>query len=75
MVDFIYENQTSGMVVFKCIGEKNFFIERVIFPKEIFTLMAPEGSFIEIWGIESYGPKLEQRMRVGLINSETNVAA
>ena len=26
--------------------------------------MAPEGSHLEIWGIESYGPNLEQRLRV-----------
>ncbi len=62
------------MVVLKCIGRNRFFLERVIFPKEVFTLMAPEGAKIEIWGIQSYGPKLEERMRVAN-NIDIKIAA
>ena len=75
MVDFYYRNITSSMVVLKCIGPDNFFLERVIFPQEIFSSIAPEGSHLEIWGIESYGPKLEQRLRVGCSISEDRIAA
>ena len=64
MVDFSYRNITSNMVILKCIGPDTFFLERAIFPQEIFSSMAPEGSQLEIWGIESYGPNLEQRLRV-----------
>ena len=63
MVDFSYRNITSSMVILKCIGPDRFFLERAIFPQEVFSSMAPEGSQLEIWGIESYGPKLEQRFR------------
>tara|TARA_B100000700_G_C14570664_1_gene635438 strand:+ start:82 stop:273 length:192 start_codon:yes stop_codon:yes gene_type:complete len=63
------------MVIFKCIGPDSFFLERVIFPQEVFSLMAPEGSHLEIWGIESYGPNLEQRLRISSTNEEDKVAA
>jgi len=36
--------------------------------------MAPEGSKLEIWGIESYGPRLEQRMRVSASQAEDPIA-
>ncbi len=64
MVDFSYKNSTSSMVILKCIGPDRFFLERAIFPQEVFSSMAPEGSQLEIWGIESYGPNLEERLRV-----------
>ena len=75
MVDFSYRNMTSNMVILKCIGPDRFFIERAIFPQEIFSSMAPEGSHLEIWGIESYGPNLEQRLRVSASKKEGPVAA
>ncbi len=75
MVDFSYRNITSSMVILKCIGPDGFFLERAIFPQEVFSSMAPEGSQLEIWGIESYGPKLEQRLRVSARETEYPVAA
>ena len=75
MVDFSYRNITSNMVILKCIGPDRFFIERAIFPQEIFSSMAPEGSQLEIWGIESYGPNLEQRLRVSACKTEDPIAA
>ena len=73
MEDFTYKNESSGMVVLKVLGSNNFFLEKVIFPQEIFCLKAPEGSQVEIWGLESYGPKLEQRIRV--TSNEIKLAA
>ena len=73
MVEFSYKNNTSSMVIFKCIGINSFFLEKVLFPKEIFTLMAPEEAQVEIWGIQTFGPTLEKRMRVSI--SENIIAA
>tara|TARA_Y100001968_G_C19350374_1_gene714324 strand:- start:810 stop:1031 length:222 start_codon:yes stop_codon:yes gene_type:complete len=70
MVQFFYKNETPGMVVLKCIGSKQFFVEKVVFPDEVFILDAPEGAKVEIWGIESYGPKFEKRIRVLPINNK-----
>ena len=75
MVDFSYTNLTPSMVVLKCIGPDSFFLERAIFPQEVFSSIAPEGSQLEIWGIESYGPKLEQRLRVSSTKTEDPIAA
>ena len=75
MVDFSYRNITSSMVILKCIGPDGFFLERAIFPQEVFSSMAPEGSQLEIWGIESYGPNLEQRMRVSASTQQYPFAA
>ena len=75
MVDFSYRNTTPSMVILKCIGPDRFFLERAIFPQEVFTYMAPEGSQLEIWGIESYGPNLEQRLRVSASRAVDTVAA
>tara|TARA_B100000214_G_scaffold305473_1_gene236405 strand:+ start:164 stop:391 length:228 start_codon:yes stop_codon:yes gene_type:complete len=75
MVDFSYRNITPSMVVLKCIGPDRFFLERAIFPQEVFSSMAPEGSHLEIWGIESYGPNLEQRLRITASNKEDLLVA
>ncbi len=75
MLEFSNQNVISSMDIFKCIGPDRFFIERAIFPQEIFSSMAPEGSHLEIWGIESYGPNLEQRLRVSASKKEGPIAA
>ncbi len=64
MVEFSYKNTTSSLVVIKCIGKNSFFLERVVFPYDIYTLMAPEDSHVEIWGLQSFGPQFEQRFRL-----------
>ena len=75
MVDFSYRNITSSMVILKCIGPDRFFLERAIFPQEVFSSMAPEGSHLEILGIESYGLNVEQRLRISSTNEEDQMAA
>tara|TARA_Y100001968_G_C18930878_1_gene514201 strand:+ start:329 stop:520 length:192 start_codon:yes stop_codon:yes gene_type:complete len=63
------------MVILKCIGPDRFFLERAIFPQEVFSSMAPKNSQLEIWGIESYGPRLEQRLRLPDTQKEDFIAA
>ena len=57
MVEFSYKNEGSRMVVLRCIGPSNFFLERVLFPTDILSFTAPNDSRVEIWGNELYGPK------------------
>ena len=64
MIEFSYKNNGGRMVVLRCIGPSKFFFERVLFPLEIITFMAPYDSRVEIWGNEIYGPILEERIRV-----------
>ncbi len=75
MVEFSYRNKGYSMVVLRCIGPSNFFLERVLFPTDILTFMAPNESRVEIWGNELYGPKLEERIRVSIDNDDTYLVA
>ena len=64
MIEFSYKNKSKRMVVLRCIGPSKFFLERVLFPLEILTFMAPSDSKVEIWGNQLYGPKLEERIKI-----------
>ena len=75
MIEFSYKNEGSRMVVLRCIGPSNFFLERVLFPTDILTFMAPDDSRVEIWGNELYGPKLEERIRVSSSNKDEKLVA
>ena len=74
MIEFSYQNKGNRMVVLRCIGPSQFFLERVLFPTDVLTFMAPKDSRVEIWGNESYGPKLEERIRI-TYEDETKLAA
>ena len=64
MIEFSYKNKGDRMIVLRCIGPSKFFLERVLFPLEVLTFMAPNDSRVEIWGNELYGPKLEERIGI-----------
>ena len=75
MVEFSYKNEGSRMVVLRCIGPSNFFLERVLFPTDILSFTAPNDSRVEIWGNELYGPKLEERIRISSENEDATLVA
>ena len=75
MVDFSYKNEGSRMVVLRCIGPSNFFLERVLFPTDILTFKAPNDSRGEIWGNELYGHKLEERISVSSESEDSKLVA
>ena len=49
MVECIYQNDSSRMVIMKCIGSSQFYLEKVIMPSEIFLFNAPKEARLEIW--------------------------
>ncbi len=75
MLEFNYRNNSRNMVVLRCIGAGNFYLERVLFPAEYIVLFVPDDSRVEIWGNELYGPKLEQRIRINSQSEEHLLAA
>ena len=75
MLDFSYRNESERMIVLRCIGPCNFFLERVLFPTDIITFMAPKDSRVEIWGNQLYGPKLAERIRVSSENEDSTLVA
>ncbi len=74
MIEFSYKNEGNRMIVLRCIGPSHFFLERVLFPTDVLTFMAPLDSRVEIWGNELYGPKLEERIRITK-NDDTSLVA
>ena len=52
------------MIIVRCVGEKSFFIEKVIFPSDIIAFNAPKGAMVEIWGNDLSGLHLEDSMTV-----------
>ena len=76
MLDFSYRNASQRMVVLRCIGPHNFFLERVLFPSELLVFSAPEDSKVEIWGNELFGARLlAQRMRVTKTSNQALLVA
>ena len=75
MVEFSYKNESGRMVVLRCIGPSNFFLERVLFPTDILTFMAPNDSRVEIWEMNYMDPKLEERIRVSSDNEDSRIVA
>ena len=75
MVEFSYKKEGCRIVVLRCIGPSNFFLERVLFPTDILTFMAPNDSRVEIWGNELYGPKLEERIRISTNSEDSTLVA
>ena len=75
MVEFSYKNEGCRMVVLRCIGPSIFFLERVLFPTDILTFIAPNDSRVEIWGNELYGPKLEERIRISTDKEDSTLVA
>ena len=73
MIEFSYKNKGNRMIVLRCIGPSKFFLERVLFPSEVLTFMAPNDSRVEIWGNQLYQPKLEERIRIN--NDKDSLAA
>ena len=44
-----YRNGTDRMVIVRCLGPEEFFLERVVFPFELLSFLAPREAVVEIW--------------------------
>ena len=64
MVECVYRNDTSRMMILKCIGSKHFFHEKVVMPMEIYWFKAPEDSRLDIWKMSDEGEMLHIRADV-----------
>jgi hypothetical protein len=46
------------MVILRCLGAGNFFLERVVFPFELLSFECPVDSKVEIWTHSLGGPEM-----------------
>jgi hypothetical protein len=56
--DCTYRNTSDRMVIFRCCGSDQFFLERVVFPFEMLAFSCPPMSEIKVWSHGLYGPEL-----------------
>ena len=52
------------MVVLKCIGANNFYLERVVMPTETFLFIAPFDARVELWRLGQGGQICQERSDV-----------
>ncbi|MEY3749926.1 MAG: hypothetical protein RLZZ631_427 [Cyanobacteriota bacterium] len=52
------------MVIVRCIGPDEFFLERVVFPFELLSFLAPPDSVVQIWTHGLGGAELRESLSV-----------
>ncbi len=60
-----YRNASDRMVILRCIGPQEFFLERVVFPFELLSFCAPARASVQIWTHGLGGPELMESIDVG----------
>ena len=64
MIECLYRNESDRMVIVKCVGENNFYREKVVMPTEIFWFEAPRNARLELWKMSVSGQMLHLRADV-----------
>lgn len=59
-----YRNSSDRMVIVRCIGPDEFFLERVVFPFELLSFLAPPQSVVQIWTHSLGGAELRESLMV-----------
>jgi len=57
-IDCAYRNSSDRMVILRCCGPTEFYLERVVFPFEMLSFRCPPQSEVEIWTHGLGGPEL-----------------
>jgi len=58
-----YRNTSDRMVILRCVGPEQFFLERVVFPFELLSFECPTQSVIKIWTHGLGGPELVETIQ------------
>ena len=61
-LDCGYRNASDRMVILRCCGPEQFYLERVVFPFEMLTFSCPSASRVEIWTHGLGGPELVESL-------------
>ncbi len=64
MIECVYRNDTDRMVIVKCVGDNNFYREKVVLPTEMYWFEAPQEARLEIWKMSITGQMLHVRADV-----------
>ena len=58
-----YRNTSDRMVILRCVGPEQFFLERVVFPFELLSFECPPQSVIKVWTHGLGGPDLVETIQ------------
>ena len=61
-LDCGYRNASDRMVILRCCGHRQFYLERVVFPFEMLTFSCPAQARVEIWTHGLGGPELVESL-------------
>ena len=70
IINCSYRNDLERMVILRCFGSNNYYLERVIFPFELLNFSAPGDAEVEIWSHGIGGPELVETLRSRELNNE-----
>ena len=62
-----YCNTSDRMIILRCLGPDQFFLERVVFPFEQLSFVCPTNSEVELWSHCLGGPELVERLAASQI--------
>jgi hypothetical protein len=69
-IDCSFRNSSDRMVILRCCGPEQFFLERVVFPFELLPFRCPAASEVEIWTHGLGGPELMEALRAEQLLSD-----
>jgi hypothetical protein len=64
-----YRNTTDRMVIVRCCGPSDFFLERVVFPFELLSFQCPPQSDVEIWSHGARGAERTESFAADVLRS------
>ncbi|MFO0017942.1 MAG: DUF1830 domain-containing protein [Synechococcaceae cyanobacterium] len=67
-----YRNSSDRMVIVRCIGPDEFFLERVVFPFELLSFECPQGTDVQIWTHGLGGAELLETIQADALLIEAN---
>ncbi|WP_411871827.1 DUF1830 domain-containing protein [Vulcanococcus limneticus] len=65
-----YRNGTDRMVIVRCLGPEEFFLERVVFPFELLSFLAPRETVVQIWTHGLGGAELVESLNAAELGEE-----
>jgi|GEM_PF-581167 Domain of unknown function (DUF1830) len=74
-LDCGYRNASDRMVILRCCGPGEFYLERVVFPFELLSFLCPGTSRVEIWTHGLGGPELVETLPAEELLIESPTAA
>lgn len=69
-VECSYRNTSDRMVILRCCGPEQFFLERVMFPFELLSFDCPPLSEVTIWSHGLGGAELVDSMQAEQLSTE-----